>query len=84
MDLGEISLDKIRLWSRKALKVFLSVRKLSIDASFEEFAARLVTVVFNACGLDLDRPKQLFVFGVSNSALTTFLFCFRKQTVIFS
>ena len=33
VDLGEVSLDKLRIWSPEALKYFLSVRKLRTDVS---------------------------------------------------
>ncbi|KAK7089418.1 uncharacterized protein [Littorina saxatilis] len=40
MDLSDISLQKLRLWSVDALKYFLSVRKLSVDGDFDELVAR--------------------------------------------
>jgi hypothetical protein len=40
MDLDGMSLEKIKLWSIDAFQHFLSVRKRSIDGSFDELVAR--------------------------------------------
>ena len=42
MELGEITLEKFRLWTPEALKYYLSIRKRSVTGSFDELVARLV------------------------------------------
>ena len=39
-DLDEMSLEKFRLYSVNALRVFLSIRKKSISGNFDELVAR--------------------------------------------
>lgn len=38
--LSDMTLDKFKLWSSNALKVYLSSRKKNVDGTFEELAAR--------------------------------------------
>ena len=42
MELGEITLEKFRLWTPEALKYYLSIRKRSGTGSFDDLVARLV------------------------------------------
>ena len=42
MDLSELSVDKLCLWSPESLKTFLSLRKKSVQGSFDDFVAREV------------------------------------------
>ncbi|XP_045161885.2 uncharacterized protein LOC123526703 [Mercenaria mercenaria] len=43
-DLSDMTLDKFRLWSVHALKVFLSHRKRSVNGTFDELSARAFCV----------------------------------------
>ena len=40
MDLGEVCLEKLKLWSTEALKYFFGIQRLSIDGTFDELVAR--------------------------------------------
>ena len=40
VDLDKMSLDEFQTWSMPSLKAFLSLRKRSVDGSFDELAAR--------------------------------------------
>lgn len=42
VDLDNMTLETFKLWSMAALKVFLSVRKKSIEGSFDELSARYI------------------------------------------
>ena len=40
VNLDEMSISEFRLWSAPALKAFLSIRKRSIEGSFDDLVAR--------------------------------------------
>ena len=40
MNLDKITLEQLQLWTPEALKLFLGVRKKSVQGSFDELVAR--------------------------------------------
>ncbi|KAH3817671.1 uncharacterized protein LOC127882165 [Dreissena polymorpha] len=57
-DLNDMTLDKFKLWSVNALRVYLSLRKKSITGNFDEIAARAFIAWEENIAVDLVAEQQ--------------------------